>query len=251
MTGLQIVSVDKISFRFAEGEASIMENISFGAEKGEFVSLMGPSGCGKSTLLRIIAGLIKPSSGKVTYMNRQIRGPTPGMSFVFQDFALLPWLTNLENIKLGLSLTNLTEEEKTAKAMGLIDKFGLAGFEDYYPNVLSGGMKQRIGIARAIASEPHVLLMDEPFSALDELTANTLRGDIMFMLQSKDISVNSVIMVTHNVEEAVELSDKIVVLTGKPATVKEIATVGIARPRNKRDPKFEEIVDEVYATIAK
>ena len=248
---MSMVSIDQVSFTFPVSGLKIMDGVSFTAEKGEFVSLMGPSGCGKSTLLRIIAGLIKPTAGKVMYLNRQIYGPTLGMSFVFQDFALLPWLTNLENIKLGLSLTTLTDEEKNEKAMELMDRFGLTGFEEYYPNALSGGMKQRVGIARAIASEPQVLLMDEPFSALDELTANTMRSDIMFMLQSKDISVNSVIMVTHNVEEAVELSDKIVVLSGKPAHVKEVRTVALKRPRNKRSKEFIEIVDEVYATIAK
>ncbi len=248
---MSMVNVDQVSFTFPASGMKIMDNISFGAEKGEFVSLMGPSGCGKSTLLRIIAGLVPPTSGKVMYLNRQVRGPTLGMSFVFQDFALLPWLTNIENIKLGLSLTALTDEEKTEKAMELIDRFGLTGFEDYYPNALSGGMKQRVGIARAIASEPQVLLMDEPFSALDELTANTMRSDIMFMLQSKDISVNSVIMVTHNVEEAVELSDKIVVLSTKPAHVKEIRSLGLKRPRNKRSKEFTDIVDEIYAAIAK
>ncbi len=248
---MSIVSVDKISFNYENSGLEIIKNVSFKAEKGEFICIMGPSGCGKSTLLRIIAGLIKPSGGKVTYMNRTVTGPILGMSFVFQDFALLPWLTNLENIKIGLSLLDISDEEKDARAKELVERFGLSGFEDYYPNVLSGGMKQRVGIARAVASEPKVLLMDEPFSSLDELTANTLRSDITYMLESKSISVNSVIMVTHNVEEAVELANKIIVLSEKPSHVKEVKVVKIGRPRNKRSEDFIKIVDEVYAAIAK
>ncbi len=248
---MSLVSVDKISFNYQNSGLEILSKISFKAEKGEFICIMGPSGCGKSTLLRIIAGLVKPSSGKVTYMNRTITGPILGMSFVFQDFALLPWLTNLDNIKIGLSLLDISDDERDARAKELVERFGLSGFEDYYPNVLSGGMKQRVGIARAVASEPKVLLMDEPFSSLDELTANTLRDDIIYMLENKSISVNSVIMVTHSVEEAVELADKIVVLSEKPTHVKEIKIVKTKRPRDKRSKEFIKIVDEVYAAIAK
>ena len=247
---MKMISADKISFTFAGSSTKTIGNVTFSAEKGEFVTIMGQSGCGKSTLLRIIAGLIKPTSGKVHYMNREVRGPTVGMSFVFQDFALLPWLTNIDNVKLGLSLLDITEREKTDRAMELIDRFGLNGFENYYPNVLSGGMKQRVGIARAVASEPQVLLMDEPFSSLDELTANAMRSDITYMLENKDISVNSVVMVTHNVEEAVELSDKIIVLSEKPSHVKRIISVKMPKPRNKRAKNFQDIVDEIYATLA-
>ena len=247
---MKMVNVEHISFTFEGGTEKTIGDATFFAEKGEYVSIMGQSGCGKSTLLRIIAGLIKPSAGRILYMNREVRGPTLGMSFVFQDFALLPWLTNLDNVKLGLSLLDISEKEKTERATELIERFGLNGFEDYYPNVLSGGMKQRVGIARAIASEPQVLLMDEPFSSLDELTANALRSDITNMLQNKDISVNSVIMVTHNVEEAVELSDKIVVMSQKPSHVKRIVQVRIPYPRNKRGREFQRIVDEIYATLA-
>ncbi len=248
---MKMVSVDRISFSFPGSDAKTIGNVTFTAEKGEFVTIMGQSGCGKSTLLRIIAGLIKPTSGRVFYMNKEVHETTTGMSFVFQDFALLPWLTNIENVKLGLSLINITDKEKTDRASELIERFGLNGFENYYPNVLSGGMKQRVGIARAIASEPQVLLMDEPFSSLDELTANAMRSDITYMLENKDISVNSVIMVTHNVEEAVELSDRIVVLSQKPSQVKTIIKVNIPRPRNKRGKAFQNIVDQIYATLAK
>ena len=176
--------------------------------KDQFVSLIGPSGCGKSTLLRIIAGLIPASSGKIFYIGKQITKPVRGLSFVFQDFALLPWLTNLENVKLGCSMMDIDNSEKTKKAAQSLDTMGLAGFEGSYPNVLSGGMKQRVGIARALVSDPRVLLMDEPFSSLDELTAETLRGDIIYNLKNKNLPVQTVIMVTHNVEEAVEMSEQ-------------------------------------------
>jgi len=244
---MDVIKVQKVSYSI--GGAEIMNGISFAAKKNEFVSIIGPSGCGKSTLLRIMIGIIKPDSGKVLYMNREITGPRKEVSFVFQDFGLLPWLTNLENVKLGLSYFDISDEEKEKTAKEILARFGLDGFEYSYPNVLSGGMRQRVGIARAIASEPYVLLMDEPFSSLDELTANTLRSDILSMLKNTEIPVNSVIMVTHNVEEAVELSNKIVVLSGKPSHVKEIVDVEIDYPRNRRSVKFSDTVDHIYKVL--
>ncbi len=227
----------------------IMKGISFVARKNEFISIIGPSGCGKSTLLRIMIGLLKPTRGRVLYMNREVTRPRKEISFVFQDFGLLPWLTNLENVKLGLSYFDITDAEKTKTANELLARFGLEGFEDSYPNVLSGGMRQRVGIARAIASEPYVLLMDEPFSALDELTANTLRSDILNMLRSTEIPVSCVIMVTHNVEEAVELSNRIIVLSSKPSRVKHVVDVDLPYPRNRKGRKFSETVDRIYRIL--
>jgi NitT/TauT family transport system ATP-binding protein len=227
----------------------IMNDISFAAKKNEFVSIIGPSGCGKSTLLRIIVGLLKPSKGRVTYLNKEITEPRKEISFVFQDFGLLPWLTNIENVELGLSYFDISDDEKEKAAKDLLMKFGLDGFEYSYPNVLSGGMRQRVGLARAIASEPYVLLMDEPFSSLDELTANTLRSDILNMLKSTEIMVNSVIMVTHNVEEAVQLSNRIVVLSSKPSEVKDIIDIDMEYPRDKRSRKFSKTVDEIYKIL--
>lgn len=244
---MDVIKVQKVSYSI--GGAEIMDEISFAAKKNEFISIIGPSGCGKSTLLRIMIGLIKPDSGKVFYMNREITRPRKEVSFVFQDFGLLPWLTNLENVKLGLSYFDISDDEKERTAKELLARFGLDGFEYSYPNVLSGGMRQRVGIARAIASEPYVLLMDEPFSSLDELTANTLRSDILSMLKNTEIPVNSVIMVTHNVEEAVELSNKIVVLSGKPSHVKEIVEVGMDYPRSRRSRKFSDMVDHIYKVL--
>jgi NitT/TauT family transport system ATP-binding protein len=247
---MRMVEVDDISFMYSSA-AKVIDGVSFTVDKGEFVSILGPSGCGKSTLLRIIAGLIKPSKGRVLYMGNDVKGPTKGLSFVFQDFALLPWLTNLQNVELGFSLMDITEEEKRKRSLLLLDKFGLIGFEDAYPNVLSGGMKQRVGIARAIASDPDVLLMDEPFSSLDELTAGTLRNDILFMLKNEDLPVHSVIMVTHNVEEAIELSDKVVILSEKPAYVKAVKDLRMKQPRNKHGREFLKNMDSVYAVLAK
>ncbi len=247
---MDLMGLQGVSFVFQNSKLDIIDNVSFVAKKGEFVSLIGPSGCGKSTLLRIIAGLIQPTSGKVLFRGREMTEPNSKVSFVFQDFALLPWLTNIENVKIGLSRSDMADETKSKKASQLLEKFGLAGFESYYPNALSGGMKQRVGIARAIASDPEVLLMDEPFSSLDELTANSLRMDIINMLENKKISVNSVIMVTHNVEEAVELSDKIIVLSDKPAHIKRVIKVNWSRPRDKRSKEFADKLDEIYAVLA-
>ncbi len=247
---MKMVQAKNISYSFSP-ESVIIGDVSFDADKDEFVSLIGPSGCGKSTLLRIIAGLVKPTGGKTLYMGKKVDGPSSGMSFVFQDFALLPWLTNLDNVKIGCSMMKLSESEKEKKAEIMLDKMGLSGFERSYPNVLSGGMKQRVGIARALVSDPKVLLMDEPFSSLDELTAETLRSDIIYHLKNKNLPVNSVIMVTHNVEEAVELSDKLIILSKKPSHVAATKHIDLKRPRNKRSKEFLDIMDSVYATLAK
>jgi NitT/TauT family transport system ATP-binding protein len=244
---MDMLKIEKIHYEI--GGADIIESISFDARKNEFVSIIGPSGCGKSTLLRIIAGLIKPTGGDVICMNKRIEEPVREISFVFQDFALLPWLTNIDNVKLGLSYFDIGAPEKDKIAMELLARFGLEGFEYAYPNVLSGGMKQRVGFARAIAQEPSILLMDEPFSSLDELTATTMREDVLNMLKTKDIPVNLVVMVTHNVEEAVQLSDRVVVLSNKPTHVKQIKAVPLKQPRNTRSKEFTGIIDEIYATL--
>ncbi len=242
-----MLDIDNIAYSI--GQISIIDDISFNAGKDEFVSIIGPSGCGKSTLLRIIAGLIKPSRGSIRYNGEEVTGPNSEISFVFQDFGLLPWLTNIENVKVGLSLLDISEEEKDKRAASIFKSMGLEGFENAYPNMLSGGMKQRVGIARAIISNPRVLLMDEPFSSLDELTAETLRTDIVDMLKSTDVPVSCVLMVTHNVEEAVELSSKIVILSQRPSAVKEVKDVEIAYPRNRHSNDFMDMVDYVYKVL--
>ncbi|MEM0201936.1 MAG: ABC transporter ATP-binding protein [Candidatus Micrarchaeaceae archaeon] len=241
------MDIEGISYSIEQ--IKVIESISFSAEKDEFVSIIGPSGCGKSTLLRIMAGLIEPLSGTVKYEGAEVKGPQKEISFVFQDFGLLPWLTNIENVKIGLSLFSMSEDEKEKRAAEMFRRMGLEGFENSYPNMLSGGMKQRVGVARAVISDPKVLLMDEPFSSLDELTAETLRADIMEMLKSTSVPVSSVIMVTHNVEEAVELSDRIVILSARPSSVKEILNVDIKHPRNKHSREFMDTVDKVYKIL--
>ncbi|MGC8647604.1 MAG: ABC transporter ATP-binding protein [Candidatus Micrarchaeia archaeon] len=244
---MALLEIDSI--KYSIGQIDVIENISFEADKNEFVSIIGPSGCGKSTLLRIIAGLIKPLQGSVFYKGAEINGPQREISFVFQDFGLLPWLTNIENVKLGLSLFEMSEDEKEKKAEDVFKQMGLEGFENAYPNMLSGGMKQRVGIARAIVSAPTVLLMDEPFSSLDELTAETLRTDIVEMLKDTSMPVSCVLMVTHNVEEAVELSDKIVILSGRPSYVKEVKKVEMEHPRDKRSSEFNDTIDYIYKVL--
>jgi NitT/TauT family transport system ATP-binding protein len=247
----KVISVEDVHFAFgSEPQSKIIDGISFNTSEFEFVSVIGPSGCGKSTLLRIIAGLIKPTGGKVMYYDKEVIQPTGEITFIFQDSALLPWLTNLENVKLGLSAVKMTDNEKIKRSLEVLRKLGLKGFEDAYPNVLSGGMKQRVGVARALVSNPKVILMDEPFSSLDALTAMSLRNEVLSALKDPNIPLRSVILVSHNVEEAAELSDKIVILSNKPSRVKEIKTISIQQPRNTRSSTFQKIVDEVYATLA-
>ena len=244
---MNIINIKDVGFSYKNTDA--IGKVSFSVRSKEFVSIIGPSGCGKSTLLRIIAGLIVPTRGKVFYMGKTLEESHSMISFVFQDFALLPWLTNIENIMIGFSNFDMEEKKKRIEAMKLIDLFGLSDFEDFYPNSLSGGMKQRVGIARATASKPDVLLMDEPFSALDVLTANALRSNVRDLLYDKDVSVKSVVMVTHNVDEAVELSNKIIILSESPAKVKKIMRIGLSFPRKDHKEEFERTVDSVYSVL--
>ncbi len=245
-----IINVNGVSFAYTgENTIRIIDDATFTANDEEIVAIIGPSGCGKSTLLRIMAGLVKSLTGAVVFNGKKVAGPVPQFSFVFQDFALLPWLTNKENVKLGLSRMRIGNAEKDRKATELLDQFGLSGFEDAYPNMLSGGMKQRVGIARAIASNPVVLLMDEPFSALDELTANTLREDVLYLLREGKFPIRSVVMVTHNVEEAAWMADKIVMLSDKPSHVKWIKKIEMKHPRDKHSKEFLALVDEIYTKL--
>lgn len=244
---MEVIGVDDVSFNVRN--VNIIEDITFSIGMREFVSIVGPSGCGKSTLLRIIAGLLQPAGGRVLYKGREVMEPTHGISFVFQDFGLLPWLSNVENVMLGMSHFRVSDGTKRKRAAKLLGKFGLEGFENFYPNSLSGGMKQRVGIARAVASNPQVILMDEPFSSLDELTANVLRGDLLKMVKSRRIPINAILMVTHNVEEAILLSDKIIVLSGKPSHVKAINEIKLEQPRDRRSEEFNSVLDSIYAML--
>ncbi len=229
----------------------VLADVSLQAGRDELVAITGPSGCGKSTLLRIVAGLIKPSSGVVRVLESEVKGPREDVAMVFQNFVLLPWRTALENVVFGLSSRkDLTEVQKRQKAQEALDSAGLTGFENVYPGELSGGMKQRVGVARALATEPKVMLMDEPFSSLDDITAERLRVETHSLLISPSTSIQSVILVSHNVEEIIELADKVVVLSGRPAHVAGELTVDLPRPRNKKSDEFFKWVDRVYAYLS-
>jgi len=228
----------------------VLKGISFAVREGEFVSIIGPSGAGKSTLLRVIAGLVQPSSGTVFYRGQPVTRPSRGISMMFQNYALLPWKTALENVELALySNDQLTPSQKKEKALRALESVGLAGFENAYPGELSGGMKQRVAIARALVLEPEILLMDEPFSALDPLTAEHLREEVYSYIINPSSPVKSVIMVSHNVEEVVELSDKVIVLSPRPARVIGELSITLSRPRDKKSFEFYTYVDQIFALL--
>lgn len=217
----------------------VLHDISFTVKKGEFLSIIGPSGCGKSTLLKIIADLTVPTRGHVVN-NSSVN------AMIFQQFALFPWLSVLENVEFGLKMSGTPNHERRKRAIEHIKDVGLSGTEKRQPHELSGGMRQRVGIARALAISPDLLLMDEPFSSLDELTAEKLRADVFRLWQKYKMTV---VMVTHLVEEAVELSDNIVILSARPAVVKKIVSVSLSRPRNKRSSEYFSLVDSITAEI--
>src|SRR5579875_1818590 len=242
--GNTLIELKNISKRYelpSQGNVTILEDININIKEGEFVSILGPSGSGKSTLLRIIAGLVSPSQGEVLYNGSRIVGTNPGVGMVFQSFALFPWLTVIENVKLGLENKPLREEEKMRKALSVIDMIGLDGFEGAYPKELSGGMRQRVGIGRALVMEPDILLMDEPFSALDVLTAENLRRDLLELWLEKKIPTKSIIMVTHGIEEAVYMADRAVVLSRDPATIISDIRINLPHWRERKDEAFTKL----------
>jgi NitT/TauT family transport system ATP-binding protein len=253
MPGATVVTVDHVSLDYHKEKEPlpVLVDISLTSTKDELVAVTGPSGCGKSTLLRIMGGLIKPSSGSVRVLGSEVKGPRDDVSMVFQNFVLLPWRTASENVLFGLaSRKDLTEAQKMERAQNALDIAGLTGFESVYPGELSGGMKQRVGVARALATEPKVMLMDEPFSSLDDLTAERLRKETYTLLISPQTSVQTVILVSHNVEEIIELADKVVVLSGRPAHVVGELRVDLPRPRNKKSDEFFQWVDRVYSLLS-
>jgi len=230
-------------------ERTVLEGVNFKLAEGEIVSLLGKSGSGKSTLLRIIAGLIRANGGEVLYRGKTINGPANGISMVFQSFALFPWLTVQQNVELGLEAQAVSAEDREKRAMKVIDVIGLGGFESAYPRELSGGMRQRVGFARALVMEPDVLLMDEPFSALDVLTAETLRGDLLELWQERQIPTKGILFVSHNIEEAVTMSDRVLIFSSDPGRVKAEIPVNLPHPRDTESPAFKAIVDEIYAIM--
>lgn len=212
-----------------------LHEVSFGIDRGEFVSIVGPSGCGKSTLLKIMAGLDVPTSGEVRFQGGVVRGPHDKISMVFQAFGLFPWRTVLENVEYGLEMRKTPKPERQSVAREYLEMVGLAGYEHMYPKQLSGGMKQRVGIARALAVEPDVVLMDEAFSAIDEVTAEVLREEVTDIHRQTG---KTFVLVTHNLSEAIELADKVVVLSSRPAKVKRILPISLERPRDKTHSLF-------------
>ncbi|MAC77316.1 MAG: ABC transporter [Rhodobacteraceae bacterium] len=242
------VSVRHISKNF--GAVQALSDMSLEFPAGQLTSLLGPSGCGKTTLLKIIAGLLEPSSGEVEVNGRKVSGPGPDRAFVFQDFALMPWATVMRNVTFGLEMRGTARSEREGIAEKYIKDVGLAGFERSYPHELSGGMRQRVGLARALAVNADVLLMDEPFSAVDEQTRRKFQEDLLALVQNEK---KTFIFVTHSIEEAVYVSDQIAILLPRPSRVSEIIRPSNFRNKGidniRRDPEYLDIVDEIWASL--
>lgn len=240
------------SFPMSGGkELSVLEDINIQVREGEFVAILGPSGAGKSTLLRILVGLAMPTKGEVLYHGIPLQKAKPKIAMVFQSFALFPWLTVLENVKIGLKPYELPDDIATERAIRMLDMVGLDGFEDAYPRELSGGMRQRVGIARALVIEPEVLFMDEPFSALDILTADNLRKELVDLWVKKKMPIKSIIFVTHNIEEAVYLSDRAIILSHNPGKVKADIFIDMAYERDKNSREFKYTVDKIFTILTR
>ncbi|HXO64571.1 MAG TPA: nitrate/sulfonate/bicarbonate ABC transporter ATP-binding protein [Steroidobacteraceae bacterium] len=238
------------SFRKPDGdELVVLENVNLQLRPGEIVGLLGRSGSGKSTLLRQIAGLDEPSGGVVNYLGHPVTGPAQGITMVFQSFALFPWLTVLENVQLGLEAQGVPVDEMRKRSLQAIDLIGLDGFESAYPRELSGGMRQRVGFARALVVHPNILLMDEPFSALDILTAETLRGDFLDLWGEGQLPIKSVLLVTHNIEEAVQMCDRLLIFSSNPGRVASEIPVDLPQPRHTQDPRFRALIERVYVEM--
>jgi NitT/TauT family transport system ATP-binding protein len=249
--GEPILTLRGVSHGFprGSGELRVLSDVDLSLCDGEIVGLLGRSGSGKSTLLRVIAGLVKPSEGKVIYRNQPVTGPAEGVAMVFQTFALFPWLTVLQNVEAGLEALSVPPRESRRRALAAIDLIGLDGFESAYPRELSGGMRQRVGFARAVVVEPTILLMDEPFSALDVLTAETLRTDLLDLWVERKLPTRSILLVTHNIEEAVFMCDRILVFSSNPGRVAAEIKVPFPHPRNRLDPAFRQMVEDIYAKM--
>ncbi|HVN42376.1 MAG TPA: nitrate/sulfonate/bicarbonate ABC transporter ATP-binding protein [Steroidobacteraceae bacterium] len=248
----QLLEVSHVAKTFTlgdGGELHVLEDVNLSLRAGEIVGLLGRSGSGKSTLLRLVAGLARPSAGEVRFRGQRVQGPVPGIAMVFQSFALFPWLTVHENVVIGLEAQHLPREEIEHRAEAAIELIGLSGFESAYPRELSGGMRQRVGFARALVVHPQVLLMDEPFSALDVLTAETLRSDFLELWAEGQMPIGAVVLVTHNIEEAVQMCDRICVFGSNPGHILADIPVTIPRPRDRLDPIFRALVERIYVEM--
>jgi NitT/TauT family transport system ATP-binding protein len=248
-----LLDVSNVSQTYSKGSgepgAPVLQDVSLSLKTGEIVGLLGRSGCGKSTLLRIIAGLSRPTKGSVKIAGQSVDGPAEGVAMVFQSFALFPWLTVLDNVEIGLRAQGVALDETRKRALEAIDVIGLDGYESAYPKELSGGMRQRVGFARALVVQPQILLMDEPFSALDVLTAETLRTDLLDLWQEGRIPIKSILMVTHNIEEAVLMCDRVLVLASNPGRVAAEIAIPLAQPRDRLDADFRQLVEKIYALM--
>jgi NitT/TauT family transport system ATP-binding protein len=231
------------------GEHLVLDGVELSLAQGQIVGLLGRTGSGKSTLLRLIAGLAQPSGGTVTYLGERVTGPAPGIAMVFQSFALFPWLTVLENVQLGLEALGLPDAEIRKRALAAIDLIGLDGYESAFPRELSGGMRQRVGFARALVVHPNILLMDEPFSALDVLTAETLRTDFLELWGDGKLPIKGVVLVTHNIEEAVLMCDRILLFSTNPGRIISEIAVDLQQPRNRLDARFRDLVEKIYVAM--
>ncbi|MCC6471808.1 MAG: ABC transporter ATP-binding protein [Alphaproteobacteria bacterium] len=246
---LEVSHLTKSFLRGREDVVRVLDDVSFAVADLEFVAIVGPSGCGKSTFLRIVDGLIAPDSGKVRINGQPVQGPGHGRGMVFQSFDLFPWRTALGNVEFGLEMADIPRAERRARALRWIERVGLVGFENAYPHQLSGGMQQRVGIARALAIEPEVLLMDEPFGALDVQTRDLLQDELLAIWQRER---KTVLFVTHSIEEAIYLADRVLIFTPRPARIERVLQVPFARPRNedvKASPAFVELRSEIWRSL--
>jgi NitT/TauT family transport system ATP-binding protein len=246
---IQARGVEKFYLQPEGNRIQVVAPTDLSIEPGKIIALLGPSGCGKSTLLRILSGLSRPSSGEVLWHSKPLDGQTPNVGIVFQSFALFPWLTVLANVEAPLEARGTAAVERRKRALKTLDTVGLDGFETAYPKELSGGMKQRVGFARALVVEPEVLFMDEPFSALDVLTAENLRNELLELWISKKMPTSAIFIVTHNIEEAVLLADRIIVLGRNPARIRTDFEVRLPHYRDRKDPRFAELVDYIYKVM--
>ena len=248
-TLLELKNISQV-YKSGQREFTAVHDVNLSLVEGEFVALLGPSGCGKSTLLRIMIGLQRPSSGQVIYRGKPLVGVNPKAAIVFQTFALFPWLNVLDNVDVALKAQGIAPKLRTARALDLLDRVGLDGFETAYPRELSGGMRQKVGFARAMAVEPELLCLDEPFSALDVLSAESLRGELMELWTSGNIPTQAILMVSHNIEEAVFMADRIVVMDKEPGRVVAELKIDLPHPRQRKLNEFVSIVDKAYGLLA-
>lgn len=247
-----LLALENISktYRTKKSETAVLAEINMRVDEGQFVCIVGPSGCGKSTTLRFIHGLTAPTTGRVLFRDKPVNGINLQCAMVFQNFALLPWLTVKQNVLVALDARGIDHKKAQATAEFYLDKVGLSGFENAYPRELSGGMNQRVGLARALAVEPELLLMDEPFSALDALTSLNLREELLEIWADPNLAVKTVIMVTHNIEESVVLADRVIVIGGRPGRVIADIDIALPRPRDKGSDAFSRYVDSIFSLIA-